>query len=76
MEVHNTHTYIGKGLGLDYRNTTNQGVPCPLHKKPRGGAAAEQARHTTNPKGLMGLYKGSLILPHIPRILTVAAMNV
>jgi hypothetical protein len=37
MEVHDTHTYIGKGLELVYRNTTNQGVPCPLHKKPRGG---------------------------------------
>jgi hypothetical protein len=60
MEVHSTHTYIGKGLRLVYRNTTNQGVPCPLHKKPRGGAAAEQARHTTNPKGLMGQYISSL----------------
>jgi hypothetical protein len=30
MEVHSTHTYIGKGLGLVYRNTTNQGIPCPL----------------------------------------------
>jgi hypothetical protein len=73
MEVHNTHTYIGKRLELVYRNTTNQGVPCPLHKKPRGGAAAEQAKHTTNPKGLMGLYIGSLTLP---RSLTVAATNV
>jgi hypothetical protein len=59
MEVHGTHTYIGKGLELVYRNTTNQGVPCPLHKKPSGGAA-EQAKHTTNLKGLMGLYIGSL----------------
>jgi hypothetical protein len=72
MEVHSTHTYIGKGLGLVYRNTTNQEVPCPLHKKPRGGGG-RSARYITNPKGLMGLYISSLTLP---RSLTVAVTNV
>jgi hypothetical protein len=78
MEVHNTHTYIGKGLGLVYRNTTNQGVPCPLHKKPRGGAVAEQARHTTNPKGLMGLYISSLTETtwYVPKIVRVSLLFV
>jgi hypothetical protein len=50
MEVHSTHTYIGKGLGLVYRNTTNQGDPCPLHKKPGGRAAAIQTKHATKPQ--------------------------
>ena len=51
MEVHSTHTYIGKGLGLVYRNTTNQGDPCPLHKKPRGKGGGHTGQHATKPQG-------------------------
>jgi hypothetical protein len=36
MEVHSTHTYIGKRLELVYRNTTNQGVPALYTRNPEG----------------------------------------
>jgi hypothetical protein len=49
MEVHSTHTYIVMGIELVYRNSTNQVDPCPLHEKPRGRAAAIQAKHATEP---------------------------
>jgi hypothetical protein len=60
-EVHSTHTYIGKGLGLVYRNTTNLGDPCPLHKKPKGGGRpAIKPGAPQTPKAQQGLYTDSL----------------
>jgi hypothetical protein len=40
MEVHNTRTYIDKGLGLVYRNTPNQGDPWPYTRNLEGWAVA------------------------------------
>jgi hypothetical protein len=64
---------MGKGLGLVSRNTTNQGDPCPLHKKTRGVRPAIEARHATNPKAQQSLYTYNLTRR---RSLTVGAMDV
>jgi hypothetical protein len=54
IEMHSTHTYIGKGVGFVY--TPIKGDPCPLQKKPKGKAGRWPYCTPQNPEAQPGLW--------------------